>query len=115
MYRFYFYLVFICYRPFVDLPKNFIVAEANSSLSNGVFQFEAQGKGHEFVKEMLIDLAYNYNGIVWAANGPQLFMRTYRKFCNYSEVIFIIIQLGVMFLRDLQFFSTLFALISRRF
>uniref|UniRef100_R4FJ90 Putative lactosylceramide 4-alpha-galactosyltransferase n=1 Tax=Rhodnius prolixus TaxID=13249 RepID=R4FJ90_RHOPR len=82
-------LDFVSIKPFVDLPKNFIVAEANSSLSNGVFQFEAQGKGHEFVKEMLIDLAYNYNGIVWAANGPQLFMRTYRKFCNYSENVLL--------------------------
>lgn len=32
------------------------------------------------------DLARNFNGTVWAANGPFLVTRNLRRFCNVSEV-----------------------------
>uniref|UniRef100_A0A170ZRL6 Lactosylceramide 4-alpha-galactosyltransferase n=1 Tax=Triatoma infestans TaxID=30076 RepID=A0A170ZRL6_TRIIF len=78
-------LDFISTKPINVLPNNFIGAESETLFSNGAFQFERHGKGHEFVREMLEDLALNYNRLEWAANGPALFTRVYRKFCSVPE------------------------------
>ncbi|XP_065085832.1 lactosylceramide 4-alpha-galactosyltransferase-like [Ochlerotatus camptorhynchus] len=69
-----------------ELPLNYLGSEGDGYIANGIINFQAKGYGHAVAESCLIDISANYNGSVWAANGPFLVTRIMRKFCNVTNV-----------------------------
>ncbi|XP_062552069.1 lactosylceramide 4-alpha-galactosyltransferase-like [Armigeres subalbatus] len=69
-----------------ELPLNYVASEGDGYIANGVINLQATGYGHMVAEALLTDLAENFNGLVWAANGPELVTRVMRKFCNVTDV-----------------------------
>lgn len=68
------------------LQPNYLGSEGSGYVANGVINLEASGYGHEFAESCLNDLALNFDGTQWAANGPFMVTRNLRKFCNVTDV-----------------------------
>ncbi|XP_039450780.1 lactosylceramide 4-alpha-galactosyltransferase-like [Culex pipiens pallens] len=73
-------------KSFDLLRPNFLGSEGHGYVANGVINLQATGDGHRFAEACINDLAQNFNGTVWAANGPFLVTRNLRRFCNVSDV-----------------------------
>ncbi|XP_014251175.1 alpha-1,4-N-acetylglucosaminyltransferase-like isoform X2 [Cimex lectularius] len=74
-------------KPLDDLGHNFIGAQEETQLGSGVFQFDFDGNGHEYLKRILQEVVQNYDPYTWAGNGPVLAGHVLQKFCNMSAVI----------------------------
>ncbi|XP_061864199.1 lactosylceramide 4-alpha-galactosyltransferase isoform X2 [Colius striatus] len=56
----------------------------SQNVLNGAFlSFEPK---HEFMELCLQDFVDNYNGWIWAHQGPQLLTRVFKKWCSISEI-----------------------------
>ncbi|KXJ75779.1 hypothetical protein RP20_CCG011070 [Aedes albopictus] len=69
------------------LQPNYLGSEGSGYVANGVINLQATGYGHEFAEACLKDLALNFDGTQWAANGPFMVTRNLQKFCNTTEVV----------------------------
>ncbi|CAH2278572.1 alpha-1,4-N-acetylglucosaminyltransferase-like, partial [Pelobates cultripes] len=61
---------------------NFLTAEAQEVLNNAVLGLPAH---HNFTWNSMEDFVKNYKGNVWGNQGPHLFTRVLKKFCNISR------------------------------
>ncbi|XP_053315698.1 alpha-1,4-N-acetylglucosaminyltransferase-like [Spea bombifrons] len=68
---------FVSLRP---IPyRSFLAAKSSELSSNGIFGLPPH---HNFAWNCMEDFVQNYNGPVWGHQGPQLFSRVLRKFCD---------------------------------
>ncbi|XP_070610332.1 alpha-1,4-N-acetylglucosaminyltransferase [Erythrolamprus reginae] len=58
---------------------NFLAAQSSQFSSNGVFGFQHH---HWFIRDCMSDFVLNYNGDIWGNQGPYLFTRILKKWCN---------------------------------
>ncbi|XP_069830355.1 alpha-1,4-N-acetylglucosaminyltransferase-like [Dendropsophus ebraccatus] len=71
---------FISIRP---IPKqDFLAAEYSYYSSNGVFRFSAH---HNFTQICMEDFVRRYNSRIWGHQGPHLFTRILKKFCDIPK------------------------------
>ncbi|XP_063297725.1 alpha-1,4-N-acetylglucosaminyltransferase-like [Pelobates fuscus] len=61
---------------------NFLTAQAQEGLNNAVLGLSAH---HNFTWNSMEDFVENYKGNVWGNQGPKLFTRVLKKFCNISR------------------------------
>ncbi|XP_022220875.2 lactosylceramide 4-alpha-galactosyltransferase-like [Drosophila obscura] len=69
-----------------DLPPNYTGAESDSMLAAGVMNLAATGIGHEIAELCLRDFQLNFNGSVWAMNGPGVITRVAQLICDTDYV-----------------------------
>ncbi|XP_063296974.1 alpha-1,4-N-acetylglucosaminyltransferase-like [Pelobates fuscus] len=62
--------------------KNFLAEQSSQFLNNGVFGLSPR---HTFAWHAMEDFVKNYNGAIWGHQGPQLFTRVLKKFCDISK------------------------------
>ncbi|XP_075122891.1 alpha-1,4-N-acetylglucosaminyltransferase-like [Leptodactylus fuscus] len=70
----------ISIRPIPD--QDFLAAQHSQFSSNGIFQFSAH---HNFTQQCMEDFVKNYNSRIWGHQGPFLFTRILRKFCDLPD------------------------------
>lgn len=93
LYRFggiYLDLDVVVLRSLEDLPLNFMGAQLNTSIGNSVLGLEPHGRGHQLAELVLQDFHQQYDGDIWAQNGPRCLTRVMSKFCtaeNINEMI----------------------------
>ncbi|CAH1408175.1 unnamed protein product [Nezara viridula] len=75
----------ISIRPLDGLGQNYIGAQENTVLANGIMNFSPTDVGHQFIEETLSTLKFSYEGSAWSANGPELITNQLRKFCKLDE------------------------------
>lgn len=75
----------ISMRPLDDLGNDYIGAEEDFSLANGIMNFSPTKVGHQFLEETLSTLKFSYEASAWSANGPQLITNQLRKFCKLDS------------------------------
>lgn len=73
-------------RPLDDLGNDYIGAQEDSVLANGIMNFSPTKVGHQFLEETLSTLKFSYEASAWSANGPQLITNQLRKFCKLDPV-----------------------------
>lgn len=66
--------------------NNFAAAEASDSINNALMNFDNNSIGKKFVTEMILDVINNYNGYVWAQQGPRLITKMFIKYCSIKDV-----------------------------
>ncbi|XP_073432746.1 alpha-1,4-N-acetylglucosaminyltransferase-like [Dendrobates tinctorius] len=64
--------------------KDFLAAESSQYSSNGIFGFSPH---HDFTQKCLEDFVKNYNSRIWGQQGPRLFTRILKKFCNLPKFV----------------------------
>ncbi|XP_001654207.2 lactosylceramide 4-alpha-galactosyltransferase [Aedes aegypti] len=69
-----------------ELPHNYLGSEGDGYIANGIINLQVTGYGHTVAEAFLNEIAENFNGSVWAANGPAMVTRVMRKFCNVTNV-----------------------------
>lgn len=93
LYRFggiYLDLDVVVLRSLEDLPLNFMGAQLNTSIGNSVMGLEPHGVGHQLAELVLQDFQQQYDGDIWAQNGPRCLTRVMSEFCatdNINEMI----------------------------
>lgn len=74
------------------LPPNCVGAEDSGSLNSAVIKIAATSTGHMIAKEFLYDLRDNFNGSLWANNGPGVVTRVSQKLCKTHEIAWIYLK-----------------------
>lgn len=64
------------------LGTNFAGAQDADSLNSALIGFSSRGKGHQYANDCVHDLAENFNGDVWGANGPHIITKLASKLCG---------------------------------
>lgn len=62
--------------------ENFLAAESSKYSSNGIFRFSPH---HNFTQKCMEDFVQNYNSRIWGHQGPHLFTRVLKKFCDLPK------------------------------
>ncbi|XP_063297724.1 alpha-1,4-N-acetylglucosaminyltransferase-like [Pelobates fuscus] len=66
-----------------SIPENnFLAAQFSQDSSNGIFGLSPH---HNFTWSGMEDFVKNYNGAIWGHQGPQLFTRVLKKFCDIPK------------------------------
>lgn len=73
-------------RSLEDVHPNYVGAETETSICNGVISLEPNGFGHEVGRRFLRDFQDNFNGNLWAHNGPRCLGRVMSKICGTKKV-----------------------------
>ena len=61
-------------------------AESENDVAAGVMGFGLGELGRKVVEACLKDLKENYQGWIWAHNGPWVLIRVLQKLCNTTYV-----------------------------
>ncbi|XP_073529090.1 alpha-1,4-N-acetylglucosaminyltransferase-like [Phyllobates terribilis] len=64
--------------------KDFLAAESSQYCSNGIFGFSSH---HDFTQICMEDFVKNYDSRIWGQQGPRLFTRILKKFCDLPEFV----------------------------
>ncbi|CAJ0967842.1 unnamed protein product [Ranitomeya imitator] len=64
--------------------KDFLAAESSQYTSNGIFGFSPH---HDFTQKCLEDFVKNYDSRIWGQQGPRLFTRILKTFCNLPQFV----------------------------
>ncbi|XP_075197139.1 alpha-1,4-N-acetylglucosaminyltransferase-like [Anomaloglossus baeobatrachus] len=62
--------------------KDFLAAEHSKSTGNSAFGFSTH---HYFTRQCMEDFVEKYNGTVWGQQGPRLFTRNLKTFCDLPK------------------------------
>ena len=65
--------------------KNYACAESYLAVAVGIIHMEGQS-GHKIAELCLNDLKRNFNGKVWANNGPILLTRVLKNICMTNDI-----------------------------
>ena len=65
---------------------NFVGAQSNELIANGVMAFSQYGLGHLVADDCLHELISDFRGDNWDYNGPGVITRTLKKLCNTNDV-----------------------------
>ncbi|XP_030751592.1 lactosylceramide 4-alpha-galactosyltransferase-like [Sitophilus oryzae] len=72
-----------------SLEQNFAGAEDSNYIASGVMGFSSKGIGHQYVNSCVYDLAENFDGDAWSANGPLVVTNLGNRLCNADFKDFI--------------------------
>lgn len=89
MYRFggiYLDLDVVVLRSLEDLPPNFMGAQLNTSIGNSVLGLQPHGVGHRVAEQVLYDFQQQYDGDIWAQNGPRSLSRVMSNHCDTNNI-----------------------------
>ncbi|KAM4043188.1 alpha-1,4-N-acetylglucosaminyltransferase-like [Anomaloglossus baeobatrachus] len=64
--------------------KDFLAAESSQYSSNGIFGFSSR---HDFTQKCMEDFVQNYDSRIWGQQGPRLFTRILKKFCDLPDFV----------------------------
>ncbi|XP_060665854.1 lactosylceramide 4-alpha-galactosyltransferase-like [Drosophila nasuta] len=73
-------------RRFENESINFLGAEPNFSVGNSVIGLKPYGFGRKLAELFLLDFQRNYNGNIWAQNGPRSVSRVMSYVCNTNNI-----------------------------
>ncbi|XP_034099426.2 lactosylceramide 4-alpha-galactosyltransferase-like [Drosophila albomicans] len=73
-------------RSFENEPPNFVGAESKVKIGNSILRLEPKGFGHKIIEYFLLDYQMNYNGDIWAVNGPVSLSRVMSYICNTNNI-----------------------------
>ncbi|KAH8392855.1 hypothetical protein KR215_004643, partial [Drosophila sulfurigaster] len=76
----------IVLRSFENEPPNFVGAESKVKIGNSILRLEPKGFGHKIIEYFLLDYQMNYNGDIWAVNGPVSLSRVMSYICNTNNI-----------------------------
>ncbi|XP_060666538.1 lactosylceramide 4-alpha-galactosyltransferase-like isoform X1 [Drosophila nasuta] len=76
----------IVLRSFENQLSNFVGAEAKQYISNAVIGLESNGFGHKLAELLLRDFEENFNGDIWAHNGPRNILSVMTQICGTNNV-----------------------------
>ncbi|KAH8335424.1 hypothetical protein KR074_001590, partial [Drosophila pseudoananassae] len=85
----------IVLRNLEHLPSNCVGAEDSESLNCAVIKIAATTKGHNIAKQFVYDLRKNFNGSMWANNGPGVVTRVTKKLCQTEDVPLMYLRLAL--------------------
>ncbi|KAL7297980.1 hypothetical protein TKK_0008992 [Trichogramma kaykai] len=66
--------------------KNFVGAQDDERIANGVMGFDKDRLGHRLVEECLTELMKDFRGDLWTHNGPDIVTKVIQKQCNLESV-----------------------------
>ena len=66
-------------------PHNFAAAESHLTVAVGIIHMESN-EGHEIAEMCLNDLKKNFNGKMWANNGPFVLTRVLYGLCGTKDI-----------------------------
>ncbi|XP_017151951.1 lactosylceramide 4-alpha-galactosyltransferase-like [Drosophila miranda] len=69
-----------------DVPPNYTGAESDQMLTAGIMNLAATGLGHEIAEFCLRDFQQNFNGSIWAYNGPGVITRVAQQLCGTDYI-----------------------------
>ncbi|CAG9830876.1 unnamed protein product, partial [Diabrotica balteata] len=67
------------------LPLNFAGLETNVSVNSAILSFNSSVEGHLLAEKCIMDLKKNFNGRLWANNGPGVITRLIRSICRVEK------------------------------
>uniref|UniRef100_A0A6P7G2T5 Lactosylceramide 4-alpha-galactosyltransferase-like isoform X2 n=2 Tax=Diabrotica virgifera virgifera TaxID=50390 RepID=A0A6P7G2T5_DIAVI len=67
------------------LPLNFAGLETNVSVNSAILSFNSSDYGHVLAEKCIMDLKRNFNGRLWANNGPGVITRLIRSICGVEK------------------------------
>ncbi|KAH8377518.1 hypothetical protein KR093_005793 [Drosophila rubida] len=76
----------IVLRSFEDETPNFLGAESDKYIANGIIGLEPTGFGHKLAELSLRMFQQNYNGDIWAYNGPRNIFLIMTQICGTDDV-----------------------------
>ncbi|XP_026844026.1 lactosylceramide 4-alpha-galactosyltransferase, partial [Drosophila persimilis] len=69
-----------------DVPPNYTGVESDHILTAGIMNLAATGLGHEIAEFCLLDFQQNFNGSIWAYNGPGVITRVAQQLCGTDYI-----------------------------
>lgn len=79
-------LDFVVRRSFERLPATFASEELEGYVTNALLGFAESGVGHLMAKQLLAEFVGNFDGKIFAANGPALLKRVFHELCRKENL-----------------------------
>jgi len=74
------------YRSLVDIGTNYVGAQSEWDMTNGALNFDVETDGRRATDLILADIQRNFNGKLWAQNGPHTILRVLKILCGTEHV-----------------------------